>query len=143
MSSRVVNEAVHLGGNIELPGLAAEPGKTKSLKIKLSTPAFGDEAEKAAMGGTVMIIGYDNVSTALIHDGVVLFADELDVSADTSTFSFSFSASGGSAGTFAFNGTFSLIDIDNQTWAGIDNGARIVIEDFGSPAKRQSAYQSQ
>ena len=134
VSSMVVNEAVHLGGNIEIPGIGAEgQGEKKSLKIKLTAPSSGDEAEKAAMGGTVMIIGYDNVSTAMIMDGVVLYADELDVSADTSSFSFSFSASGGSAGDFAFNGTFSIIDINNKTWAGIENGARIVIGDYSTP----------
>jgi len=126
----VVNEAIHLGGNIEVPGLS---GGGKSLKIKGSIGGTGVEAEGGALGGTVIIVGYDNVSTAIIEDGVVLYADALDVSADTSSFSFSFSASGGTAGTFAFNGTFSIIDINNKTWAGIENGARIVIGDYGTP----------
>ena len=134
VSAHVVNEAVHLGGNIELPVIGAEADQKKVLKIKPAGPGYGDEAERAAMGGTVLIIGYDNVAEAMIHEGVALYAKTLDVSADTSSFSFTFSASGGSAGDFAFNGTFSLIGINNRTWAGIDNGARIVLGGITSPS---------
>ncbi|MEM6446315.1 MAG: hypothetical protein AAF704_07085, partial [Cyanobacteria bacterium P01_D01_bin.123] len=119
-----INEAVHFGGNIALPGIS---GNITKYTIDTSLGGFGTAGGDGAVGGTVLIIDYVDDVTAKIRDGVTLFADSLIVDADNRAFSISVSASGGDAGTFGFNGTFSLIKIDNSTYAYIDNAADITV----------------
>ncbi|MBC2721360.1 MAG: hypothetical protein HGJ97_01595, partial [Desulfosporosinus sp.] len=123
VESMVVNEAVHFGGNIELPGIT---GDGKKFTVKTTLGGAGVEGENAA-GGTVLVINYNNESVAEIKDGVLLYGDNLKVTADNKAFIISVAASGGEAGTFGLNGTVTVISINNTTLANIDNGARIVV----------------
>src|SRR5690606_20876940 len=100
-----VNEAFHLGGNISLPGLQ---GSKKSFKIDTGAlkPGVGTESSEGAIGATVMVFDYDNTVSATIGDGVTLYADSLEVDAETLAFSIAVGASGGSSDNFGFNGVF-------------------------------------
>ncbi len=135
VESKVVNETMHMGGNVELPGIG---GEGTSFKIKVSTGGSGVGGDTAGVGGTVVIITCDNESTAEIKDGVVLYGDNLRVTADNKNFIITLAASGGESGTFGFNGTFSLIKMNNNTLAIIDNGARVDVGDLIIPGTSSS-----
>jgi len=128
-----LNEAVHLGGNIQLPGISSEPGEGK-IQPKLSArykpkDLLGSSAEdgKGAVGATVMINSYNNNTTARIEEGVALYADSLLVDAETGTMNVAVGASGGQGGKVAFNGVVIVDVLDNQTISRIDAGADIVV----------------
>lgn len=60
---------------------------------------------------------------------MVLYADNANVEANTKVLNVVVSAAGGEAGQFGFEGTFTLLDLNNTTVAWISNGARLVVVD--------------
>ena len=126
-----VNEGVHLGGNIELPGIKLDKKKMKLSATYKPKDLLGTKADdgKAAVGATVMIYNYGNTTTALIEDDVALYADSLHVDAEQKTMSVAVGASGGMADNFALNGVVMVNVVNSDTTARIDAGAVI---DVGS-----------
>ncbi|BAS59688.1 hemagglutinin/hemolysin-like protein [Leptolyngbya boryana NIES-2135] len=120
-----VNESVHFGGNIALPGLNWND-QTNSLGFSIG--GAGTKASNA-IGGAVLVIDYRNDVTARIEDGVTLYADSLKVNADSETMSIDVAAAGGSADTFGFSGVGTWIYVDNTTTAQIDDGVTLVVGD--------------
>ncbi|KUG05437.1 hypothetical protein ASZ90_017119 [hydrocarbon metagenome] len=135
VESKVVNETMHMGGNVELPGIS---GEGTSFKIKVTPGGSGVGGDTIGVGGTVLIITCDNESTAEIKEGVALYGDNLRVTADNKNFIVTLAASGGESGTFGFNGTFSLVKMNNTTLAIIDNGARVEVGDLLIPGTNSS-----
>ncbi|RKY41296.1 MAG: hypothetical protein DRP85_06715, partial [Candidatus Makaraimicrobium thalassicum] len=123
-----VNEGLHFSGNIELPSI--DPGWNEETKkwspASLGSPA-GVDSEKSAIGATVQILRYSSNVLAEIGDNVVLYADSLNVDAENTAWSVVVGASGGKSGNFGLNGVFDLVDINNTTYAQIENGANITV----------------
>ena len=65
--------------------------------------------------------------TATVADGVDLFADSLQVTADTRDIAVVLAASGGKADASSFSGTLGAAVVVNTTRAHIENGANIVV----------------
>lgn len=149
------NDAVNLGGNINLPSitLAADKAGTINLSklavlnkipflkklpgvkykgLSLDTDALkggaGTEG-KGAVGFSFVGVDYAGTAIARIEDGVKLHADTLQVNAENQVLGVNVGASGGKAETFGFNGMVGLNLVRNQTIAQIENGALI---DVGS-----------
>lgn len=85
---------------------------------------FGTSGDKAAIGGSLLSISYQNTAEASIGAATV-HADDVTVKADTQTSNISFVASGGSSSGSAINGSGALGLIQNETTAFIESGAVI------------------
>ncbi|MBD1822859.1 DUF4347 domain-containing protein [Cyanobacteria bacterium FACHB-DQ100] len=125
VESNSINESVHFGGNIALPGVSWN-GKTSSANFSIG--GAGASASNA-VGGTVLVLDYINDVSARIEDGVTLYADSLKVNADSKTMSIDIAASGGKADKFGFNGAGTWVFADNTTTAQIDDGVTLVVGD--------------
>ena len=66
-----------------------------------------------------------NDATASIESGVVVDADSLLVHANNDAHNINLALQGGTADTFAFNGAFNSLTIDNRTIAKISSDAQI------------------
>jgi len=126
-----IDEMVNAIGNLQLPGVSGSTSKSyfidvSSFKKAVTEPA-GSSAKKSAIGAVILVLDYSNTVIAEIDDGVTLYADSLQVAADNAVMNISVGASGGSSGNFAFNGVVVYQEIDNKTYAQIDNGATIVV----------------
>ncbi|MFA5537243.1 MAG: hypothetical protein WDA53_08750, partial [Bacillota bacterium] len=120
----LVDEIIYFSGNIELPGLSFDK---KKFKIQGSLGGYGTDAETVAAGGSLIVIIQNNTAKSEIRDGVQLYADNLDVKANSQILNVVVSAAGGKSEKFGIEGTFALILLDNQTIAQISNGARAVV----------------
>ena len=94
----------------------------------------------AAIGAAFVIVNYTDNVTATISRGVKLYADSLDVDAETAVFDFSALISGGSSKKFGFIGVLSLVNVNDTTLAQVDAGSNLtvgssnVVETFPKPA---------
>jgi hypothetical protein len=122
--SVLVDEIVYFSGNIELPGL--ELDTSKKYKFHLHLGGEGTDAS-TALGGSVVVFIQNNTSKAEIRDQVLLYADNLDVTADSKVLNVVVSAAGGKAEGFGLEGTFTWLTLNNQTKAQIHNGAQVVV----------------
>ena len=122
--ANLVDETITFSGNIVLPGVTLD---ANNFNLNFQMGGSGTEADTAAVGASVIVFLQQNQSRAEIWDGVVLYADKLDVSADSKVLNVVVSAAGGEAGKFGFEGTFVLIDLDNTTIAWISSEAELVI----------------
>ncbi len=127
VESLCVNELINFGGNIQTPGVSGAAADAKSWKPEINFGGPGSGGETAAAGGTVVLIWMENSSRAEVKEGVILYGDNLKVTADNSVLAVTLCAAGGKAGDFGFDGVFSMLEIDNQTLAQIDGGARVVV----------------
>lgn len=123
--ANLVDETVTFSGNIVLPGVYIDK---HTFNLSFQMGGSGTEADTAAVGASVIVYLQENESRAEIWDGVVLFADGLDVLADTKVLNVVVSAAGGEAGKFAFEGTFTLVDSDNTTVAWVANTAMLELK---------------
>ncbi|HHX24932.1 MAG TPA: hypothetical protein GX723_13150 [Thermoanaerobacterales bacterium] len=120
--SVLVDEIVYFSGNIELPGIELDTKKKYNIALHLG--GQGTDAP-VALGGSVIVFIQNNMAKAEIRDQVHLYADNLDVIADTKVLNVIVSAAGGNAGKFGLEGTFTWLTLNNQTIAQILNGARV------------------
>ncbi|MDK9703142.1 MAG: DUF4347 domain-containing protein [Sulfuritalea sp.] len=132
VTARSVGDMFSVSGNFETPGVTREGGgdSKKSWKPKFGGPGGGTsnaDDGKGAVGATIQVMVFENDTTAKIADGVVLYADSLEVSATKSGITVGLGASGGKANGVAFNGAFFVNVITNNTLAQIDNGATITV----------------
>ena len=118
------NSSVDLGGSVQTPGLA---GSNQEFKIKFNQPGGGVEAQQASVGAALVVIQYTDDDEATINSGVHLYADSLDVDAETAVGNIDAIISGGSSDNFGFIGVFSVVTVDDTTLAQIANGATITI----------------
>ncbi|NLY70794.1 MAG: hypothetical protein GX076_03820, partial [Clostridiales bacterium] len=124
VQSLLIDEIVYFSGNIELPGI--ELNTKKKYKIDAWLGGAGTEGS-VAVGGSLIVFIQNNTSKAEIGDQVLLYADNLDVTADTKVLNVVVSAAGGQSEKFGIEGTFTWITLNNQTIAQIMDGARIVV----------------
>jgi len=129
------SSSVNLGGSVQFPGL--QGGTSHNLQISPQKPGAGVEANQGAVGVGVVVVSYTNKVSANIDTGVHLYADSLDVDAETAVGNISSVISGASSGNFGFIGVWSQVTVDDTTLAWIANGAQItignsnVVEPFG------------
>ena len=122
----VTNSSLNAGGSVQTPGLS---GSKKEFQIGVNAPGTGVQASDASVGAAFVLVLYTDVVTATISSGVNLFANSLDVDAETAVFNFSVMISGGSSSNFGFVGVLSVVDVNDTTLAQIASGATI---DVGS-----------
>ena len=118
------NSSVNLGGSVQTPGLA---GSNQELQISVAKPGAGVSAAQASVGAAVVVIQYTDDDEATINSGVHLYADSLDVDAETAVSNIGALISGGSSDNFGFIGVFSWVTVDDTTIAQIANAATITI----------------
>ena len=87
----------------------------------------GTKAGKAGIGGSVAILKGTSLSLATIKDGVELYAKGLELRSDMRALTVMIVEAGGKADSFAANGVFSLVNVDNISNAILDDGATIVL----------------
>ena len=97
VDAKSINEGVHLGGNLKLPGIK---GDVTDFKFDPQTSfALGsttaDGKGGSGVGFTFLMTSYSNTVTAKIENGVRLKADSLTVNAETLGMSITVGASGG------------------------------------------------
>ena len=120
------NSSLNAGGSVQTPGLS---GSNKQLQIGVNAPGAGVQASNASVGAAFVLVLYTDNVTATISSGVNLFANSLDVDAETAVFNFSIMISGGTSNNFGFVGVLSVVDLNDTTLAQIASGATI---DVGS-----------
>ncbi len=138
------NEMVNITGNFSMPGV--ELNTEKSWVPVFSRPLYGASGGAKAIGGGAMIqLNTGNV-TAEIQNGVTLYADSLDVEADTTNIDVNFVGSGGKADKLALNATVEFDSVLDTTIAQIDSGAYVTVgsghvdsTDSTSPAVKVNA----
>ena len=135
-----VNDAINLVGSLKLP----EAPSGGALYEKLTgggkkgddsaKPAPAEESAPATTSASGVAIGffwYGNNVQARIEDGVVLHADSLKVTANTTALGVTLVAAGDKASSSSTQGTIGSTVVVNTTLAQVDNGATI---DVGSTA---------
>ena len=135
--ANLVDETVAFSGNIVLPGLTIDKN---TFNLSAQMGGSGSQAETAAVGASVIVYLQKNESRAEVWDGVVLFADKLDVTADSKVLNVVVAAAGGEAEKYGFEGSFTLIDLDNTTIAWISNGATIEVVNDLTVKANDNAY---
>ena len=120
------NSSLNAGGSVQTPGLS---GSNKEFQIGVNAPGTGVQASDASVGAAFVLVLYTDDVTATISSGVKLYADSLDVDAETAVFNFSVMISGGSSSNFGFVGVLSVVDLNDTTLAQIASGTTI---DVGS-----------
>ena len=137
------NSSMNAGGSVQTPGLS---GSSKELQIGVNAPDYGVQASDAAIGAAFVIVDYSDNVTATISPGVNLYADSLDVDAETAVFNFSALISGGSSKKFGFIGVLSLVNVSDTTQAQVAAGSTLdvgngnVVETFPKPPAGTTAF---
>jgi hypothetical protein len=139
-----ISHMVNIGGNFQPFGVQGDVNKPKPkggdddaaeskglIKPTAVGPGAGSRAADGgtAVGITMMAYVWENNVSAQIEDGVVLYADSLDVAAKNQVVSVTLGASGGQADSLAVNGTMLGNVVLNTTLAQIGDGATIVVGD--------------
>lgn len=86
---------------------------------------FSTGGEKGGVGGSMLGSWYANTTQAWIDKGALVDADDLAVTASSDIIDVSIAVAGAKAGKYGFAGSFSSIDVDNDTLARIDDGATV------------------
>ncbi len=76
---------------------------------------------------SMLVLQYSDDDTATIDSGVKLYADSLDVDAETAVGNIDSLISGATSGNFGFIGVFSVVTVNDTTFSQIANGANITI----------------
>ena len=140
VSAASQNDTIDLGGNFQTPGTGNVFGtsganfrtwKRSGLLKKGGFEGFtfdgvGGDAT-GAVGVTATSFFYRNDVTAAIEDGVSLFADKLDVTADNRVLGVAVAASGGKSEDFTFTGVAVVNKVDNTTLARIGGQAIVSV----------------
>ncbi|OUS15208.1 hypothetical protein A9Q88_11635 [Gammaproteobacteria bacterium 50_400_T64] len=114
LQAKGINHAIVAAGNV-FPSLPTGSGQDTK-----------DSSSATGVSVTVVVSIAD--INAKIHDGVQLYADSLELDADTTTLTVNLAVAGGAAGDGgSYNGSLLFNAIDNDTLAQIDNGATIVV----------------
>ncbi len=86
---------------------------------------FSTGGEKGGVGGSMLGSWYANTTQAWVDKGALVDADDLAVTASSDIIDVSIAVAGAKAGKYGFAGSFSSIDVDNDTLARIDDGATV------------------
>ena len=117
------NSSLNLGGTVQVPGLT---GSNKNLNFGANgTPSTGTQSGQDSVGASAVVVKYSDTVTATIAADVNLYADSLDVDAETVVGNFSTVISGVStSGSVAFNGVVSVVMVNDMTLAQIAAGSQ-------------------
>ena len=85
----------------------------------------GTSAGKTGIGGSYLEVDYTGNVKAMIKDGARVYGDGITVKAGNTNRNISIAESGGKAGQYSINATFSLLGITDTTYAQIDDGAAV------------------
>ncbi len=118
------NSSTDLGGSVQVPGIG---GSSTELDINVNKPGTGTQASQGAVGAAFVVVLYNDNVTASIATGVKLYADSLNVDAETAVGHIAALISGADSGNFGFNGVFSVVNVSDTTLAHIDAGANITV----------------
>ena len=119
------NVLIALGGNFKSPGMSG----SKSWTTPFGTGNEGDQATAKAIGAAFLAVDYLNNATAKIDDNVILYADSLEVEANTNLLAVVIGASAGGGKTLGFNGVVVVNSITNTTLAQVHDGATVTVGD--------------
>lgn len=86
---------------------------------------FSTGGEKGGVGGSMLGAWYANNTHAWVDRNAMIDARDLDVSATSDIIDVSIAVAGAKAGKYGFAGSFSSVDVDNDTLARIDDGATV------------------
>ncbi len=151
ISAASVDEMFNAIGNIQLPGVDGSVAlnvfdySQKKKPFNLGDTIVGTAAEGKSIGAAILVLLYENTAIAGIDDGVILYADSLHVSANNTVMNISIAVSGGKSKDMGFNGVVIYQEVDNITYAQIDNGASVVVgsaalvDDDGKPLQPDNA----
>lgn len=140
VSSVSHNETVNLAGNINLPSISAAADKRGVIKLGgllvgcnglnwAATIGGAGTTGTTGVGASIIGIVYVDTVTATIEDGVDLYGDTLQVTADNYVMGVNVEASGGNSSSASVNGTVGVNVVVDKTVAQIANGATIVVGD--------------
>ena len=127
------NSSLNLGGTVQVPGLTGDNSKLKDENNKLTfgangLPQPGTQSGQDSIGVAAVVVQYTDDVTATIASGVNLYADSLDVDAETAVGNFSAVVSGvSSSGSSAWNGVVTVVLVNDRTLAQIAAGSNIVV----------------
>ncbi|HEV3085369.1 MAG TPA: hypothetical protein VGY66_36785, partial [Gemmataceae bacterium] len=129
------NSSVDLGGSVQFPGLTGSTNGNsfwptpwgRGGVLGVNGPGWGNKASQGAIGAALVMIQYTDNVTATIDTGVKMYADSLEVDAETAVGNISSVISGAKSGNFGFNGVFSVVTINDTTLAQIAKGADIAV----------------
>ncbi len=124
-----IADAVHFAGNIALPSISTGGSSTgtSTFNVNPTLGGVGSSGGKGGVGITVLVILHDNEVAAEVRSGAVVYADKMDVVADSSGMAISVTGSGGKSDNFGFNGVVSVFNFDNSTHAVVETGAQLTI----------------
>ena len=131
------NSSVNAGGSVQVPGFS---GSNSELQVGRQRAGRRRAGQAGLRGGGLgdRRVPSDNV-TATVDSAVNLYADSLDVDAETAVFNFTIMISGGSSDNFGFIGVLSLVNVSNTTLAQVAAGSTLdvgngkVVETFAKP----------
>lgn len=86
---------------------------------------FSTGGDKGGVGGSMLGSWYANTTHAWIDKGAVVDARDVAVTATSDIIDVSIAVAGAKSGKYGFAGSFSSIDVDNDTLARIDDGATV------------------
>jgi len=121
------SSSLNLGGSVQTPGIQGQGNSLKTYNVDPQKPGAGLQGGNLAIGAAFVFVLYSNNVAATVHDGVQMYADSLDVHAQTNVFNISFGLSGATSDNFGFNGVFCVAIVNNTTFGQVDNGARVTV----------------
>lgn len=101
---------------------------TLNLSGVFGLKGIGVGGGKAGLGAAYIDIDYDSNVTAKIGKGVQLYAEDLEVNADSLTRNIAISEAGGTAEKYAVDGSFSFLNTEAHVLAQIEDGSTIVTD---------------
>ena len=125
-----INSSVDLGGSVQTPGLQGTVNNQQHFILdpnQLKQNPIGGSKGTNAIGAGVLVVQYTDNVTATINSGVRIYADSLNLDAETSVTDVSATISGEPASNSAFNGVFSVVTVNDQTLAQLAKGAIITV----------------
>jgi hypothetical protein len=117
------NSSLNLGGSVQTPGVSG----TREYDFGPTRPGVGMQGSQAVVGAAFVVIQYTDNVTATLSAGVRLYADSLNVDAETTVDNVSSLVSGADSGNFGFNGTVSVVNVNDTTIAQIASGSNVTV----------------
>ncbi|MEM8947207.1 MAG: hypothetical protein AAGD11_18685, partial [Planctomycetota bacterium] len=123
---------INVGGDVSVIALNENDTLNFGGQFLFSLPVpglglAGSTSGGSGVGGSVVVVDYENHVNAKIKADVELDAGSLLVMATTDERNISLTTQGGTADEFAFNGAASALLVDNTTTAQIDDEAKITV----------------
>lgn len=124
-NARVNQDAAYRSGAQAVTVSAKNEIETINLSGVFGLKGVGTNTGKTGIGGSYLEVDYTGTVKAQVKDGARVYADGLTVKAENKDRNISIAESGGKAGKYSINATFSVLNVTNTTYAQVDNGAVI------------------